>query len=219
MSARSEAFSLLVCLDATKFVFLKGLCHPCRMHEPMKTNLKKSTRLFQVLSEIFGRLFLSETICLKIWSKSRPRIAKRLLLVDVRCLSSPFYFSVGITNIIRSQDKHGRKTVQFDLHEEVPGPFFGYPSKVHVEVPMTVKEIQENEATHTSTTQFHGWSQFDQEFRFSNAKEGGMMLEKRCQYTSAKVAIRYIAPIALTLHKDIMENTRKYFMEVETKNS
>ncbi|CAH3036917.1 unnamed protein product [Porites lobata] len=126
---------------------------------------------------------------------------------------------VGITNIIRSQDKDGRKTVQFNLHEEVPGPFFGYPSKVHAEVPMTVKEMQENEATHMSTTQFHGWLQFDQEFRFSDAKEGGMMLEERCQYTSAKTAIRYIAPIALAQHKDIMENTRKYFMEVETKNS
>jgi len=126
---------------------------------------------------------------------------------------------VGITNIIRSQDKDGRKTVQFNLHEEVPGPFFGYPSKVHPEVPMTVKEIQENEATHMSTTHFHGWLQFDQEFRFSDAKEGGMMLEERCQYTSAKAAIRYIAPIALAQHKDIMENTRKYFMEVETKNS
>ena len=97
--------------------------------------------------------------------------------------------------------------------------FFGYPSKVHVEVIMTVKEIQENEATHMSTSQFNGWFQFDQEFRFSDAKEGGMMLEERCQCISAKTAIRYIAPIALAQHKDIMENTRKYFMEVETKNS
>ena len=31
---------------------LKGLCHPRRMREPMKTNLKKLARLFQVLSEI-----------------------------------------------------------------------------------------------------------------------------------------------------------------------
>ena len=126
---------------------------------------------------------------------------------------------MGITNIIRSQDKDGRKTVQFNLHEEVPGPLFGYPSKVHAEVPMAVKEMQENEAIHMSTTHFHGWLQFDQEFRFSDAKGGGMMLEECCQYTSAKTAIRYIAPIALAQHKDIMENTRKYFMEVETKNS
>ena len=45
------------------------------------------------------------------------------------------------------------------------------------------------------------------------------MLEERCQCISAKTAIRYIAPIALAQHEDIMENTRKYFMEVETKNS
>ena len=31
---------------------LKGLCHPTRMREPMKTNLKESARLFQVVSEI-----------------------------------------------------------------------------------------------------------------------------------------------------------------------
>ena len=188
-----------------------------------ENKLEKVNPTFSSSVGDFGRLFLSETICLKIWSKSRPKIAKLPLPLCVaqkrRCLSSLFYFSVGITNIIRSQDKDGRKTVQFNLHEEVPGPFYGYPSKVHAEVPMTVKEIQENEATHMSTTQFHGWLQFDQEFRFSDAKEGGMMLEERCQYTSAKTAIRYIAPIALAQHKDIMENTRKYFMEVETKNS
>ena len=190
----------------------------------MKTNLKKSTRLFQVLSEILEGCFYLRRFAWKFGQNHAPRLTKRPLPVDVhrskrRCLSSLFYFSVGITNIIRSQDKDGRKTVQFDLHEEVPGPLFGYPSKVHVEVTMTVKEIQENEATHMSTTQFNGWFQFDQEFRFSDAKEGGMMLEERCQCISAKTAIRYIAPIALAQHKDIMENTRKYFMEVETKNS
>ena len=190
----------------------------------MKTNLKKSTRLFQVLSEILEGCFYLRRFAWKFGQNHASRLTKRPLPVDVhrskrRCLRSLFYFSVGITNIIRSQDKDGRKTVQFDLHEEVPGPLFGYPSKVHVEVTMTVKEIQENEATHMSTTQFNGWFQFDQEFRFSDAKEGGMMLEERCQCISAKTAIRYIAPIALAQHKDIMENTRKYFMEVETKNS
>ena len=36
---------------------LKGLCHPTRTREPMKTNLKKSARLFQVLSEILEGCF------------------------------------------------------------------------------------------------------------------------------------------------------------------
>ena len=36
---------------------LKGLCHPTRMREPMKTNLKKLARLFQVLSEILESCF------------------------------------------------------------------------------------------------------------------------------------------------------------------
>ena len=56
-SAGSEEFSLLICLGVTKFEFLKWLCHPWRMHKPMKTNLKKSTRLFQVLSEILEGCF------------------------------------------------------------------------------------------------------------------------------------------------------------------
>ena len=45
------------------FLFaLKGLCHPTRMREPMKTNLKKSARLFQVLSEILeGCFYLSKS--------------------------------------------------------------------------------------------------------------------------------------------------------------
>ena len=41
---------------------LKGLCHPTRMREPMKTNLKKLARLFQVLSEILeGCFYLSKS--------------------------------------------------------------------------------------------------------------------------------------------------------------
>ena len=36
---------------------LKGLCHPWRMWEPMKTNLKKLGQLFQVLSEILEGCF------------------------------------------------------------------------------------------------------------------------------------------------------------------
>ena len=44
-----------------QFHSLKGLCHPTRMREPMKTNLKKSARLFQVLSEILeGCFYLSK---------------------------------------------------------------------------------------------------------------------------------------------------------------
>ena len=38
-------------------ISLKGLCHPTRMREPMKTNLKKLARLFQVLSEILEGCF------------------------------------------------------------------------------------------------------------------------------------------------------------------
>ena len=57
MSAGSEGYSPLIYLDATKFLFLKGLCHPWRMREPMKTKFKKSTRLFQVLSEILEGCF------------------------------------------------------------------------------------------------------------------------------------------------------------------
>ena len=43
--------------NAKELPVLKGLCHPTRMREPMKTNLKKSARLFQVLSEILEDCF------------------------------------------------------------------------------------------------------------------------------------------------------------------
>ena len=44
------------------FLSLKGLCHPTLMREPMKTNLKKLARLFQVLSEILeGCFYLSKS--------------------------------------------------------------------------------------------------------------------------------------------------------------
>ena len=134
---------------------------------------------------------------------------------DCVCL----YCSVDITDITRSQDKDGRKTVQFEMHEDVPVPFFGYPSKVHAQVPLTVKELEENVAIQISAYLFKGWFQFNQGFRFTDAKEGGgTILEERCQYIAPRIAVRYISSIALALHKGIMENTRKYFMEIETQN-
>ena len=43
-------------------IALKGLCHTTRMREPMKTNLKKTAQLFQVVSEILeGCFYLSKS--------------------------------------------------------------------------------------------------------------------------------------------------------------
>ena len=43
-------------------LLLKGLCHTTRMREPMKTNLKKTAQLFQVVSEILeGCFYLSKS--------------------------------------------------------------------------------------------------------------------------------------------------------------
>ena len=56
------AFTRAVSLKLYALAKLKGLCHPTRMREPMKTNLKKSARLFQVLSEILeGCFYLSKS--------------------------------------------------------------------------------------------------------------------------------------------------------------
>jgi len=41
-----------------------------------ENKLEKVNPTFSSSVGDFGRLFLSETICLKIWSKSRPKIAK-----------------------------------------------------------------------------------------------------------------------------------------------
>ena len=59
-----EPLTLSGFCPATSYVkeYLKGLCHLTRMREPMKTNLKKSARLFQVLSEILeGCFYLSKS--------------------------------------------------------------------------------------------------------------------------------------------------------------
>ena len=120
-----------------------------------------------------------------------------------------------MTNIIRSQGKDGRKTVQFDMHEEVR--VLGFSSKFQIQ--LTVKELQENVATHMSGSLFKGWFQFNQGFRFSDVKEGGTMFEDRCQYTAPRFFARYIRGVGLIQHTAITENTRKYFMQVETQNS
>ena len=48
--------------NSTDSSYLKGLCHPTRMRELMKTNLKKTAQLFQVVSEILeGCFYLSKS--------------------------------------------------------------------------------------------------------------------------------------------------------------
>ena len=60
--SRAEKVHFRLTCVAKKRGCLKGLCHPTRMREPMKTNLKKSARLFQVLSEILaGCFYLSKS--------------------------------------------------------------------------------------------------------------------------------------------------------------
>ena len=63
LSLRAKAHLIFQVKKKTKHIFdLKGLCHPTRMREPMKTNLKKTARLFQVLSEILdGCFYLSKS--------------------------------------------------------------------------------------------------------------------------------------------------------------
>ena len=55
-------------------MFLKGLCHPWHMREPMKTNLKKSTRLFQVLLEILDSCFYLRRFAWKFGQNHAPRL-------------------------------------------------------------------------------------------------------------------------------------------------
>ena len=51
-----------IAVDPLSGCVLKGLCHPTRMREPMKTNLKKTAQLFQVVSEILeGCFYLSKS--------------------------------------------------------------------------------------------------------------------------------------------------------------
>ena len=57
-----EFVSLLCTLLFDCLGCLKGLCHTTRMREQMKTNLKKTAQLFQVVSEILeGCFYLSKS--------------------------------------------------------------------------------------------------------------------------------------------------------------
>ena len=54
--------SLVPALQLAQTAFKGGLCRPTRMREPMKTNLKKTAQLFQVVSEILeGCFYLSKS--------------------------------------------------------------------------------------------------------------------------------------------------------------
>ena len=78
---------------------------------------------------------------------------------------------------------------------------------------LTVKEIQENVATHMSANLMRGWFQFNQGFHLTDSKDGGTMLEDHCQYTAPRLLARYTRGVGLAQHTAIAENTRKYFME------
>ena len=59
---RNTISTRLPIIAAKRRLCLKGLCHPTRMRETMTTNLKKSARLFQVVSEILeGVFYLSKS--------------------------------------------------------------------------------------------------------------------------------------------------------------
>lgn len=47
-------------------------------------------------------------------------------------------------------------------------------------VQLTVKEVQENVATHMSANLMRGWFKFNQEFHMTDYKDGGTLLEDHC---------------------------------------
>ena len=128
-----------------------------------------------------------------------------------------FHFSIGVTNIIRSQDDDGQSTVQFDIHEKLVLLGFAKVFKFQ----LTVKEVQESVATHMSANLMDlmgGWFQLNQGFHMTDYEDGGTLLEGHCQYAAPRFFARYIRGVGLAQHTAITVNTRKYFMKESQQN-
>ena len=79
---------------------------------------------------------------------------------------------------------------------------------------MTVKEIEENTATHLTATLMNGSLKINQGFRLADSEEGGTLLEDHAAYTAPRLLARLTRRQAFAAHTAITENTRLYFLEL-----
>lgn len=79
---------------------------------------------------------------------------------------------------------------------------------------MTVKEIEENTATHLTATLMNGALKINQGFRLADSEEGGTLLEDHAAYKALRLLARLTRRQAFAAHTAITENTRLYFLEL-----
>lgn len=122
------------------------------------------------------------------------------------------HFSTGVSNIIRFKDKDERRTIQFDIQER--DVVLGFYDTGNFTFQVTVKEIEENTATHLTATLMNGALKINQGFRLADSEEGGTLLEDHAAYTAPRLLARLTRRQAFAAHTAITENTRLYFLEL-----
>ena len=125
------------------------------------------------------------------------------------------YFSTGVSNIVRSQDKDGRRIVDFDIQERLV--LLGFYETSNSTFHVTTKALEENVATQLTAKPLRGMVKINQGFDFSDAKKGnedGTMLDDHAEYTAPRILARFVLREAVAAHTAITQNIRQHFMEV-----
>lgn len=124
-------------------------------------------------------------------------------------------FSTGISSIVRSQDKDGHRTVQFDIEQRIV--FFGfYEHTFYFRV--TAKAVQEDAIIQNTATLMGGYFQINMRWLLSDSKNGseeGTLLEEKHISTAPLILTRISKRIAVAEHTMLLENIRKYFIEAQ----
>ena len=125
-----------------------------------------------------------------------------------------FLYSAGATNIVRSQDKDGRRMVEFDMQQSFP--LFEFYQSNNFTFPVTMKVIEEDLAIELFTQQLYGIVKIHQGFDLADGKEGkdGTMLADSADYTAPRIIAKFILWQAEAAHTAITQNIRQHFMEI-----
>ncbi|KAJ7386268.1 hypothetical protein OS493_010672 [Desmophyllum pertusum] len=121
----------------------------------------------------------------------------------------------GVSNIVRSQDKDGRRIVDFDIQERLV--LLGFYETSNSTFHVTTKALEENVATQLTAKPLRGMVKINQGFDFSDAKKGnedGTMLGDHAEYTAPRILARFVLREAVAAHTAITQNIRQHFMEV-----
>ena len=126
-----------------------------------------------------------------------------------------FYFSTDVSNIIKSQDEDGHRTVQLDYQEAVV--FFGFYKK-QIGFQITATALEENSVILNTANLTGGYFQINQKWVLSdsrNGEEDGTFLEDHFTFTTPRILSRLAKPQARAAHTGLLENIWRYFKDIK----